>query len=340
MTAKTAALILIAAFLLCGCQPDRDADYVWHDYTKRLEAVLEVPFESTDFAPLILPKAAHQMPSRLNISILQSFKLNHCKLGELIANHNSSLGKVAPPSQRLIYHIRFIQLAPACIASLDDAALIATQRQGLAQKQQQALDVFIQMLTRDRSINKRLFIGYDSLTLDEMQYGRLEFESALTQLNGIKLQIITQDWQQIEIDDLEQTLAIFHRHPLLNQYLRSLSVSVFELRELNDYLFQHQARAACRPGHANQQQTILQNVFHKYYLAQTQAYLSQLNQLHYRLSQPMQQLFEGTIYQDYVNAHFADDDDALPAQLKRQMKHHVKWWKDFRQSCNIAIPGS
>ena len=337
---KTITLQLITALLLCGCQPNKDADFVWHDYTKRLEAVLDLPFDPADFSPSLLPKAVHQTPTRLNISILQSFKLNHCKLGELIAEYNSSLGKVAPPSQRLIYHIRFIQLAPACIATLDDSALIDTLTLGLAQKQQQALNVFVQMLTHDKSIHKRLFIGYDSLTFDEMQLGRLEFESALSRLNGIKQQIITQNWQQIEIDDLEQTLAIFHRQPLLNQYLRSLSLSVFELTELNDYLFQHQARAACRLGHANQQQAILQNVFHQYYLAQTQAYLSQLNQLHYRLSQPMLQLFDGTPYLDYVEYHFSERSDALPAQLKQQMKRHVKWWKDFRQSCGIVIPGS
>ncbi|WP_028762581.1 DUF3080 family protein [Shewanella colwelliana] len=335
---NTTSLLLIAALLVSGCQPNKDADFVWHDYTKRLESVLEIPFEPADFIPLTLPKAAHQTPTRLNISILQSFKLNHCKLGALIADHNSSLGKVAPPSQRLIYHIRFIQLAPECIEALDDSALINALTIGLAQKQQQALDVFTQMITRDKSINKRLFIGYDSLTLDNMQHGRLEFESALSRLNGIKQQIISQDWQQIAIQDLEQTLAIFHHQPLLNQYLRSLSLSVFELRELNDYLFQHQARVLCRPGHVNQQQAILQNVFHKYYLAQTQAYLSQLNQLHYRLSEPMQQLFEDTIYQDYVNAHFADNDDALPTHLKRQMKRHVKWWKAFRTRCNIPQP--
>ncbi|WP_258405158.1 DUF3080 domain-containing protein [Shewanella psychrotolerans] len=330
----------MAALLVSGCQPNKDADFVWHDYTKRLESVLEVPFEPADFAPLTLPKAAHQTPTRLNISILQSFKLNHCKLGELIADHNSSLGKVAPPSQRLIYHIRFIQLAPECIATLDDSALIDTLTLGLAQKQLQALNVFTQMLTHDKSINKRLFIGYNSLTLDQMQTGRVEFESALSQLNTTKQKIANQDWQQIEIENLEQVLAIFHHQPLLNQYLRSLSLSVSQLTAINDYLFNHQAIAACRPGHANLQQAILQNLFHKYYLAQTQAYLSQLNQLHYRLSQPMLQLFDGTPYQDYVEYHFSERGDALPAQLKQQMKRHVKWWKDFRQSCDIAIPGS
>lgn len=326
--------------MLSGCQPKKDADFIWHDYTKRLESVLDIPFVPTEFSPLPLPKAVQKTPTRLNISILQSFKLNHCKLGELVASHNSSLGKVAPPSQRLIYHIRFIQLAPKCIATLDDSALIDTLTLGLAQKQQQALNVFMQMLTRDNSINKRLFIGYDSLTLDQMQTGRVEFESALSQLNTIKQKIVSQDWQQIEIENLEQVLAIFHRQPLLNQYLRSLSLSVSQLTAINDYLFNHQAIAACRPGHANPQREILQNLFHKYYLAQTQAYLSQLNQLHYRLSQPMLQLFDGTPYLDYVEYHFSERSDALPALLKQQMKRHVEWWKAFRLSCNIPVPGS
>ena len=336
--ARVTGLLALLSLFTVGCQPRQDADAIWQDYSKRLETVINQPYLGAPLTPIVLPKATVYEADTKTLSILQTLKLNHCALGQLIAERNSALGKVAPPSQRLIYHIRFIQLAPKCIETLDDADLIHTLTLGLEQKQQQALTMFRQMLTRDTSIKKRLFIGYDSLPLNEMHSGRVEFESALSQLNNIKEQIVAHSWHQIEIDNLEQTLAIFHRQPLLNQYLRSLALSVSQLTAINDYLFNHQTLAACRLGHANRQQEILQNLFHKYYLGQTQAYLSQLNQLHYRLSQPMQRLFDGSVYQGYIEHHFSEQRHALPAQLKQQMRRQVQWWQDFRASCDIPPP--
>ncbi|QYJ89532.1 DUF3080 family protein [Shewanella halotolerans] len=338
--------LLMLCFLLClllwlpGCQRAKDVDYLWQNYSQRLAHVIDQPYSPPEFKPMQLGKADRQEQASLTISILDTLSLGHCPLGRLIADHNSTLGKVAPPSQQLIYQISFIQLAPACIDTLDEGELKNKLTQALQQKQAHAMSYFNRVLTRDKSFTKSLFIGYDSLVLDEMRAGRFELESAIGQLLSIKDHIKQRQWQQIDTAQIEPALALMAHQTLLQRYLRSLAYSQAQLIALNDYLQLHSASVACRPNHANRKQEILQNVFHKYYLAQTQAYLSQLNQLHYRLSEPLLALFAGSNHQAFIEHYFGEQPGALPEQLKSQMRRHVKWWQVFRESCNIAPPSS
>ncbi|MCG9754311.1 DUF3080 domain-containing protein [Shewanella insulae] len=331
-------LLLIGFSLLLGCQRAKDVDYLWQDYSQRLAHVIEQPYSPASFVPTQVTRPRVQEPPSPTISILETLSLGHCPLGRLIADHNSTLGKVAPDSQQLIYQIRFIQLAPACIDTLEEGELKTKLKQALEQKQANAMTYFHRVLTRDKSITRSLFIGYDSLVLDEMHAGRFELESAIGQLLTIKRHIKQRRWQQIDTTQIESTLALMAHQTLLQRYLRSLAYSRAQLTSLNDYLQAHGASVACRPGHANRKQEILQNVFHKYYLAQTQAYLSQLNQLHYRLSEPLIALFGDTGYQTFIEHYFGEQPGALPDQLKTQMRRHVEWWQAFRESCNIPPP--
>lgn len=76
------------------------------------------------------------------ISLLEFMRLYDCKLGEVIGERNSVLGKVAPPSQRLFNTLDFLLHAPACIATLRDkqdhalagklTAAMAAKREDLA----------------------------------------------------------------------------------------------------------------------------------------------------------------------------------------------------------------
>ena len=135
-----ACLAVGLSLLLIGCQRAKDVDYLWQDYGQRLSNVIERPYTAADFVPQQISKPKPVVRPSQSISILETLSLNHCQLGPLIAEQNSSLGKVAPPSQQLIYQIRFIQLAPACIDTLEAGPL---QRK-LTQAHQQYLLSFRQ----------------------------------------------------------------------------------------------------------------------------------------------------------------------------------------------------
>jgi hypothetical protein len=91
------------------------------DYEARLFRTLDIA--STD-APKptysrfpAQPSLARDTP-RETIDILDLWSLRECALHGVLAQRNSSLGRVAQPSTRMFYELEFLRLAPACIDSL------------------------------------------------------------------------------------------------------------------------------------------------------------------------------------------------------------------------------
>lgn len=112
--------------LLMGCSPPAQGPAQLQDYQQRLSRTLEtaVPdhggllipprFQDADIRPLDIPAGA--------LNLLDFLALSDCALQVNIGRRNSSLGRNAPPSQRLLLDLEFLALAPACIQTLERQA--------------------------------------------------------------------------------------------------------------------------------------------------------------------------------------------------------------------------
>ncbi|WP_345877784.1 DUF3080 family protein [Shewanella algae] len=108
-----AVLILLT---LPACRDNTES--LWQDYSARLERVTAQNFIAPDYRPEVdqnLNAANRPETLEARLPLLESLGLMHCRLGELIAAHNSSLGRVAEPSELLKYQLAFIQAAPICL---------------------------------------------------------------------------------------------------------------------------------------------------------------------------------------------------------------------------------
>lgn len=100
-----AVLILLT---LPACRDNTES--LWQDYSARLERVTAQNFIAPDYRPEIdqnLNAANRPEALEARLPLLESLGLMHCRLGELIATHNSSLGRVAEPSELLKYQLAF-----------------------------------------------------------------------------------------------------------------------------------------------------------------------------------------------------------------------------------------
>ena len=74
--------------------------------------------------------------SRATVDILDLWSIRECALHGVVAQRNSSLGRVAQPSTRMFYELEFLRLAPECIDLLlqqgreDLAATLSEARAG------------------------------------------------------------------------------------------------------------------------------------------------------------------------------------------------------------------
>ncbi len=128
------------AAVLTGCGDGSGAPV--DNYLSRLGRSLDRNIEPASERLPPLPRARDLKLDLLSgsIDLLDLFSLRGCELNITIGKSNSSLGKLANDSQRLLLELEFLALAPACIAALDpteDADLIVTLQAAIASKREQ-----------------------------------------------------------------------------------------------------------------------------------------------------------------------------------------------------------
>ncbi len=127
--------------LLAGCA-DPGPGAAFETYLSRLERPLETA--APDWEPAASPRPPR--PAKLRIPIapgrldaIDFLALRGCELQVTVGKRNSSLGRLAPPSQQLLLELEFLRLAPACVQHLEsegrdelaaelDAALVSKRR--------------------------------------------------------------------------------------------------------------------------------------------------------------------------------------------------------------------
>ena len=134
----------VAIALCLGACSDNGGEALLTDYEARLSRTLGLDFSATDLAEPPRKPRAEALQLKLqssDIGTLDFLALTGCELQITIGKRNSSLGKLAAPSQRLLLDLEFLRHAPACIAHLeskgDQQALVALLEQSQELKQQQ-----------------------------------------------------------------------------------------------------------------------------------------------------------------------------------------------------------
>ncbi|WP_279244890.1 DUF3080 family protein [Candidatus Litorirhabdus singularis] len=110
------APLLVAA---CGAGP---AESRLQDYQARLARTLqlELPIQSeSELARFPRPRDLVAKPVTATIDLIELWSLRDCALHGLIANKNSSLGRVSLSSTKLFHELDFLRLLPACLKQLE-----------------------------------------------------------------------------------------------------------------------------------------------------------------------------------------------------------------------------
>ncbi|MEZ5573485.1 MAG: DUF3080 family protein [Halioglobus sp.] len=106
--------------LLPGCQPGAPEDPL-QAYVETLSATLSVASEATPAPSTIPPPTSGGLPSHpasIPLEGIGLLALTGCAVQATIGKYDSSLGRSAKASQRLILALEYLRLAPACIRQL------------------------------------------------------------------------------------------------------------------------------------------------------------------------------------------------------------------------------
>lgn len=125
---------------LVSCARPSDLQYEVDDYIDRLSRTLKADSPAAEPVAVMRVEAPKVDVPPLKISLLDFLQLFGCELQFTIGERNSSLGRVATDSQRLLNTLQMLRQAPACIEALmqgereEDARQL---QQLMSQKQRQ-----------------------------------------------------------------------------------------------------------------------------------------------------------------------------------------------------------
>lgn len=326
---------LLFTLLLSACS-DKPSD-TYNEYQQRLASTTDVKFlPATQLHNLNIEYTEHKT-AKQTISLVQLAQLNHCPLNGLIAGHNNQLGKVATPSSELIYQIRFIQLAKACITTIKNKPKILNALQNAtADKKAQLHTSFTKLLYREPELKNTWLLS--NFELDNHLSGLVETEQALQQLVNIKVAITTNDYQRIDTEQIFPALEVLNKFNFNQALISSIRKQINLNNDTRIYLESLQLEDFCAANKNKQKATILSNIFKKYYLSQLQPYQAQLTGALERLM-PLYKTLWLTPSQNAplaLQPLLSDSPDNLLYSLKSSAKAHVKWWQVFYKTCEIS----
>ena len=105
-------------FLLAGCQPT-ETDTPFEVYLSRTDSARSISPPDGLKVPPVTVDLQLNIPLR-TLDTLDLVSLSGCTVQTTIGKRNSSLGRYAKPSQRLLLELEYLQLAPPCIDLLRD----------------------------------------------------------------------------------------------------------------------------------------------------------------------------------------------------------------------------
>jgi hypothetical protein len=299
--ATGATVLLLCLALLAGCA-ERGPQARFDDYLQRLARALEVEPAATDEAAAMpVPPRSTQLQvthDRDRIDGLDFLALSDCALQVTVGKRNSSLGRLARPSQRLLLELEFLRLAPPCITTLR-----SREREELARLIEDAA------ARKRQQLPARIF----NATLGSEEYRALcqaphrlgDYPAQTSSIVPHALAAITADTQRWLAGDyradgraLELALGDVARGDG-GALLQALQLQSIALAGADRLTLARTARGPlCAPQYRPQAATVTRNVMTRFFIGGIQPWSADLARRYHQLLPPIQaleQLLDGAL---------------------------------------------
>lgn len=335
---------VMLVLVISACSPAPSGLSHLHDYQQRVANTLSRE------AILYQPQAPQQIPAtrelaltipRLQVSLLDSMRLDTCRAGALIAERNSSLGRLTRGVMRY-YHDRQL------LDSLHDCAKqLAANEPELAQRvleqanAKQALMPLLRMqaIISDASLHNLLRTADRALPKAEG-----EQLAPLLQALNVVLRVLNSDLELPAKSQLEQALEVLEKSPYFGQLWRALIDNQGYLQQLTPLVLNLSAEAGCLSKGVPERARVLRQVFIARFSGPVQQHISELTRQAQQIAPYLDNLYASSEllqtqpalrnWNNYLR-HIA----ALDDQLIAQTRNHVEYWQQFFTDCKFT-PGA
>lgn len=326
--------IPLCIMLLTGClgQPQLVKDLKL--YQQRLANVLEsTPPEWQQHIEIIYPsnKTLLAPIADIRLPLTDFFALQHCPLGNLIAQRNTPLGRTQYLSTRLIYEATLLRAIKNCLQQPINLSEPQQLKMLLQQKLQDFPLAWANMLQSSKE-TRNAFSNSATYLKGDKTDGLTESLLALNYLISINADT------EINAQQLENSLLTLTQYRLPVKIWRSQALLTQQLQNLTQWLAEENQPIDCNTPQGKKQAAHLQNVFKLFFIAKIQPIASKLNTYHYQLQPIYQTLRQHEAIQPAFHAFIQRHVIIGFTQYQQAMQQHIAWWQTFYQRCHLS-PG-
>lgn len=343
---KYPAISRLLPLLLClplfGCERN-GSETRFETYHQRLANVLEAPADTPpetqlpplpDIRDLILPI------EEIRIGLLDAYELRECGLFQLIAERNSTLGKLQDKTRQMRYELLFMDGLEYCLSSLpEDSDLLPQLEQFHRLKRHQLSRYLWNMLTTGEEWRRQLNLFTHAFPLDAFP-GAAENQEAMRYLQHIHQIIVRgETLPPNQAEGLLHHQEAIHTFRYFGQLVYSMARASDWLNTTTQLLETHESSVICETNRNQQQAEYLSNVFYRFYAADLQPYLAELDSQYQQIQGPLLDLLEppkelspqfSPYYQYYVAGQ-------LYQEYRQAILDHVQFWQRTFKRCNIKV---
>lgn len=313
------------------------------DYAKRLERL------SGEQRPAVTLLTSPEQPRvnqlrihlpELSISFADSFRLNHCRLSQLIAERNSSLGKVMSPANQLYYEIDVTHALKECLAA--PVKLSNTLRtdleQALIQKEASLPFAVHNFLTTDEIWRSNFRFGRNNLPLSEAD-GYTHSLAALSYFaHTLKLLMADPHHQDLDLSQWHKHVETLGQARFLSEYWRTLANVPITLASLTQLLAVTTKNIPCSNLARPQEADYLYNVMLNVYIAKLQPAFARWVHYGQQLEPVIDELVSFTQGEAWTN-YVQQLNDGKTDALERHTREHAEQWQALLKKCRLSPTG-
>lgn len=346
---KSIGIIALCA-LLSSCFSS-DIDNVFDDYQNRLQRLLGQPAPDT-VMPLVprqpgISDVRQDIPES-TIGLFESMRLNECRAGQLIAQRNSSLGRVQSVQARVLYELEMIPALADCLqhpeiaeSNLGNALAIS-----LAEKIDNLPLWIDRFWTSEPAIRDTFRPSRNTAAVDEPS----NFQASLAALNYFSSLFsgVIANPENITVNQEEWQL---HMQALgtgnaIPELLRTQQHVVGWLTALNDQLADGANALGCENNtginsgrsFTPQNAHYMQNVLNTVWIGRLQPALARWDNEYRQLTSTMKNIQSQVIstdWQHYLTALVGED--SFAAENRQLARLHAEKWQVFLAACNLEV---
>ncbi|RUO35071.1 DUF3080 family protein [Aliidiomarina soli] len=346
--ARLGKSIVIASLLaLAACSGGSDSERLWQNYHQALSDSLgEQPVRIQPTPLPVMPRAdALRLEiERFSVGLLDTLRLDHCRLSQLIAQRNSALGIAQSPQARLRYELDSLKAIDECLQNAQSAAdndprIHSMLTEARAHKVENLPLYIDQLLTRGDSFRQALRAHSAGHASDDSSDLKTTL-AALEYLQQLFTQAMAGDFGLLDLEPYNQHLRTLAQSDALPRQWRTMQQTEAWLRSINqqlagaaDQLECISASASGFPAQAQRLQTLMQTV----YLGQVEPQLTRWNADQQLIATQLKKLSAFSVqaeWQQYINQLIGSDSHG--EQVRVLTVEHNRLWQHLRAQCQLT----